>query len=199
MTNEKLISLRNVLENQRVIRDHSIDHKTLLLIDEALVELIAHRTPPTPPSKAAMDAARELHNACENDWLTTALEAFHADHHAEEWTLMNHRANEERARIAAIIQRHFSAQSAEGQRDKARLDWLQAQLKNMDSTTGGTWLRIGDKGRIQVHRSPVPHHPTELIWHDEICVLDSITEYGTNDVRTAIDSALHLPTQPPAR
>lgn len=81
------------------------------------------------------------------------------------------------------------AQLAWAREDSELLDLLQGWLKNMDSTNGGTWLRLGDNGRIQIHRAPVPHHPTELIWHDEICILDSIPESKTNDIRTAIRAA----------
>lgn len=45
MNTEQVISLKNVLENQRVIRDQIVDHKTLLLIDEALAELIELKKP----------------------------------------------------------------------------------------------------------------------------------------------------------
>lgn len=73
--------------------------------------------------------------------------------------------------------------------DTARLDWLSAMLRNMDSIRGGTWLRIGDNGRLQIFGHQIPHHVTHLVWHDEFCVLDSIVSAGTNDVRTAIDNA----------
>ena len=69
--------------------------------------------------------------------------------------------------------------------DSARLDWLQHQLANMDSKARGTWLRIGDKGRVQVHRYPL--HAIS-VWDDSECVMDSIPD-GTNDLREAIDAA----------
>ena len=69
--------------------------------------------------------------------------------------------------------------------DSARLDWLQHQLANMDSKARGTWLRIGDKGRVQVHRYPL--HAMS-VWDDSECVMDSIPD-GTNDLREAIDAA----------
>lgn len=72
------------------------------------------------------------------------------------------------------------------EQDSARLDWLQIQLANMDSKARGTWLRIGDKGRTQVHRYPLH---CMSVWDDSECVLDSITEDGTDDVREAIDAA----------
>ncbi len=70
--------------------------------------------------------------------------------------------------------------------DSARLDWLQHQLANMDSKARGTWLRIGDKGRVQVHRYPL--HAMS-VWDDSECVMDSIPD-GTNDLREAIDAAI---------
>ncbi len=87
-----------------------------------------------------------------------------------------------------VLQLLVTAQAAleAAEADSARLDWLQHQLQIMDSQARGTWLRIGDKGRVQVHRYP-PHAMS--VWDDAECVMDSITEYGTNDVREALDAA----------
>jgi len=80
------------------------------------------------------------------------------------------------------------AELAEARRDTERLDWLEGELRNMDSTRGGSWVRIGDNGRLQIHRIPTPHHATETIWHDEICTHDSIPEYPCG-VRQALSAA----------
>jgi hypothetical protein len=80
------------------------------------------------------------------------------------------------------------AQLATALRDKERIDFLQSQLVNMDSSKGGTWLRIGDKGRIQVYRIHPNRHPGHIafVWDEDECLMDSITEHGTNDIREAI-------------
>ena len=72
--------------------------------------------------------------------------------------------------------------------DTDRIDWLQKQLKNMDSSKGGTWLRIGDKGRIQIHRQEYPYN-SPFVWNEDVCVMDSIPD-ATNDIRQAIDEAI---------
>jgi hypothetical protein len=99
-----------------------------------------------------------------------------------------------KAEILAVLSR---VPQPEPGKDTERLDWLQGWLRNMDSATRGTWLRIGDKGRIQVHRIHPDRHPgrVALVWDDDECLLDSITETGTNDLRSAIDAAITASTK----
>lgn len=75
-----------------------------------------------------------------------------------------------------------------GAEDDTRLDWLEGLLRNMNPVAGGSWLRLGDNGRLQIHRIPQPFHPTFTVWYDELCVLDSIPSNSCN-VRETIDIA----------
>jgi len=101
----------------------------------------------------------------------------------DEWIVLNKAGGGEVSDNARTI---LLAALEAAEADGARLDWVQSQLANMDSKARGTWLRIGDKGRIQVHRYPL--HAMD-VWDDSSCVVDSITECGTNDVREALDAA----------